>query len=336
MNKVKLIVQETYGDTKLNFSYDANGNPYTFSYTKGNNSPSVYHYVLNLQGDVVRIVTNKGVTRVTYEYDAWGNITNMTYTNKTLADANPLRYRGYYYDQETGLYYLQSRYYNPQWGRFINADNIVAGIGGSVHGNNMFAYCFNNPINMVDETGNWPTFKDAVKWVAKNVVRPVVKEVQNVLSEIDLTYSTGINVSGTPSAWIFNGQLSLSVDTKGNVAIQASGGGGVTGGDASASITGYHSITNAPTIDKLNGAYYQVGGSIAAPIEGVLVAAGGDLMFMPDPAMNTGYFGLTGNLGFGTPGAEFHAEWGTTDTLPSTRFNVFDVARSVYIRIMEW
>ncbi len=86
------LVEETYGDTKLNFSYDANGNPYTFSYTKGDKAPSVYHYVLNLQGDVVRIVTNKGVTRVTYEYDAWGNITNMTYTNKTLADANPIPY----------------------------------------------------------------------------------------------------------------------------------------------------------------------------------------------------------------------------------------------------
>ena len=59
------LVEETYGDTKLNFSYDANGNPYTFSYTKGDNSPSVYHYVLNLQGDVVRIVTDDGITVVT-------------------------------------------------------------------------------------------------------------------------------------------------------------------------------------------------------------------------------------------------------------------------------
>ena len=115
---------------------------------------------------MVRIVTNKGVTRVTYEYDAWGNITNMTYTNKTLADANPLRYRGYYYDRETGLYYLQSRYYNPQWGRFINADNIIAGVGGLMQGYNMFAYCFNNPVNMNDSSGNWP------KWLsgALNVV----------------------------------------------------------------------------------------------------------------------------------------------------------------------
>ena len=101
---------------------------------------------------MVRIVTNKGVTRVTYEYDAWGNITNMTYTNKTLADANPLRYRGYYYDRETGLYYLQSRYYNPQWGRFINADGYTS-TGQSILGNNMFAYCNNNAVNYQDASG---------------------------------------------------------------------------------------------------------------------------------------------------------------------------------------
>lgn len=110
------LVQETFGDTRLDFSYDAYGNPYTFSYTKGDGKTSVYHYVLNQQGDVIRIVTNKGVTRVTYEYDAWGNITNMTYTRKVLADTNPLCYRGYVYDHDTGLYYLQSRYYNPKGG----------------------------------------------------------------------------------------------------------------------------------------------------------------------------------------------------------------------------
>lgn len=72
------------------------------------------------------------------------------------------------------------------------------------------------------------------------------------------------------------------------------------------------------------------------PIEGILVEAGGDVMFMPDTELNTGYFGLTGNIGFGTPGKEFHAGWGTTVTVPHTKFNIFDVARAVYVRIMEW
>ena len=149
------LVQETYGNTKLDFSYDAYGNPYTFTYSDGTIS-FVYHYVLNLQGDVVRLVTDDGITVATYAYDAWGNIIDMDYTYKAVADANPLRYRGYYYDRETGLYYLQSRYYNPKWGRFINADDIdYLGADGSLLSYNLFAYCMNNPVNRFDVNGNW-------------------------------------------------------------------------------------------------------------------------------------------------------------------------------------
>ena len=162
-------------------------------------------------------------------------------------------------------------------------------------GHNAYAYCLNNPVNLYDQNGNWPQWiKNTVKWVAKNIVKPVVKTVQRLLTKVDLTYSTGVNVSGTPSAWIFNGQVGISFDTKGNVAIQASGGGGITGGDPGISITCYHSVTNAPKINKLENEYYQIGGSIAVPVEGVPIAAGGDRMFMPDTALNTGYLGLTG------------------------------------------
>ena len=72
-----------------------------------------------------------------------------------MAQTNPLRYRSYYYDSETGLYYVSSRYYDPEIGRFINADAAIGQIG-NVQGTNMFAYCFNNPVNMSDPTGNWP------------------------------------------------------------------------------------------------------------------------------------------------------------------------------------
>lgn len=109
------------------------------------------------------------------------------------------------------------------------------------------------------------------------------------------------------------------MDTKGNVAIQASGGGGITGGDPGISIT-----------------RYQIGGSIAVPIEGVPVAAGGNVMFMPAPENNTGYFGITGNVGLGTPGKEVHVEWGTTVTQPYFQVNIYEAARYVYIVIMEW
>ena len=246
---------------------------------------------------------------------------------------------GYCIDNETNFYYLQSRYYNPEIGRFINADNVVAGAGGNAQGYNLFAYCFSNPVNMDDLGGNWPQWiKNSVKWVAKNVIKPVVKKCEETLSKIDLTFSAGLNTSGTPGPWIFNGQIGIAMDTKGNVAIQASTGGGFTGGTPSITLTGYNCITNAPSINALNGPGYQIGGSAIVPIEGVPFAAGLDLNIIPDSEREKNYYGVTPSLGFGlgAPGVETHAEWTTTYTLPKTQFNIYDVARSVYIKIMEW
>lgn len=116
-------------------------------------SGSTYYYVLNLQGDVVAILNSSGEQVVGYTYDAWGKLLTTTGSMaSTLGLYNPLRYRGYVYDRETGLYYLQSRYYNPTWGRFINAD-AYASTGQGILGYNMFAYCQNNPVNHSDPTG---------------------------------------------------------------------------------------------------------------------------------------------------------------------------------------
>jgi len=90
-----------------------------------------------------------------YVYDAWGNPLTTTGTMAdTLGKLNPFRYRGYVYDTETGLYYLQSRYYNPETGRFINADSYAL-TGQGVLSGNMFAYCDNNPITRIDANGGW-------------------------------------------------------------------------------------------------------------------------------------------------------------------------------------
>ena len=96
----------------------------------------------------------------------------------TIGQANPIRYRGYYYDNETGFYYLQSRYYDAEIGRFINADGAIAGVGGDVLGYNQFAYCFNNPVNMEDQSGNWP------KWAKKLVVAVAVVAVVAVAAVV--------------------------------------------------------------------------------------------------------------------------------------------------------
>ena len=148
------LIRETYGSTTLDFLYDQNGNPFAMNYTVGNTT-TTYYYILNLQGDVVRIVNASGVTVGTYSYDAWGKVTvnyGSVSNATTITDANPLRYRGYVYDTDTGFYYLQSRYYDPQIGRFINADSY-ASTGQGFLGYNMFAYCRNNPVCRKDATG---------------------------------------------------------------------------------------------------------------------------------------------------------------------------------------
>lgn len=114
-----------------------------------------YYYVYNLQGDVIAILDSAGTAVVNYVYDAWGNLVDTSgYTTHPLGTLNPLTYRAYTYDHETGLYYLQSRYYNPEVGRFLNADNYPS-TGQGLLGNNMFAYCGNNPVSRKDDGGEF-------------------------------------------------------------------------------------------------------------------------------------------------------------------------------------
>ena len=203
----------------------------------------------------------------------------------------------------------------------------------------MFAYCGNNPVSGYDPTGNWPEWlKDAVKWVSSNVVKPVVKTVQAALSQTDFTLSTGINISGTPSFWIFNGQIGPTLDSKGNIAIQYSLGGGFTVGNPSLSIAGYTSITNAPSINDLNGLCYQFGGSVIVPVERVPVFFGDDISIIPNEDGGKNIYGnsFSAGLAAGSAGGEGHVEWGKTGTIGKTQINIFSFARYVYRRIMEW
>jgi len=136
------------GSEALYIAYDGSGKPMAAIH-----SGDTYYYVTNLQGDVIAILDYTGAAVVEYAYDAWGNILSTTGSMaSTLGTLNPLRYRGYVYDQEYGLYYLQSRYYNPETGRFLNADILIS-TGQGLLGNNMFAYCQNNPVMSYDPTG---------------------------------------------------------------------------------------------------------------------------------------------------------------------------------------
>ena len=130
----------------MDFLYDESGNAYSFVY-----NGTQYYYVRNLQGDVVKILNTSGSVVASYTYDAWGKVTS---SGNVVGQYNPIRYRGYYYDTDTGFYYLQSRYYDPAIKRFISADDAsLLGANGDFISLNLYVYCLNNPINRLDPNG---------------------------------------------------------------------------------------------------------------------------------------------------------------------------------------
>ena len=184
------ILKETItsgsGTSTLYYYYDESGiSGLEYNGTK-------YSYVKNLQGDVIRIINANGVTVVEYNYDAWGNILSTTGSMaSTLGAANPFRYRGYYYDTESGWYYLNSRYYDPLVGRFINADGYVS-TGQGLSGYNMFAYCGNNPVMHIDFSGEKPMFwnitSDEVKTLSLKRKKLTIYGIITVDIEVELTF----------------------------------------------------------------------------------------------------------------------------------------------------
>lgn len=157
------LVEQTDETNTLHFNYDRTGEVIGFTHyylSTGVDDPTMaeYMYVKNAQGDIVGITDPSGKMKVSYTYDPWVRLisveSDLDQYERDIATLNPLRYRGYYYDTDTGLYYLQSRYYDPETGRFINADNVnYIGVSGTKVGYNPFAYCENDPINGLDPFG---------------------------------------------------------------------------------------------------------------------------------------------------------------------------------------
>jgi len=173
----------------LVFIYDEMGAPIALKYRTGTYAAGTFDYYFfekNYQGDVIAIYNDSGVKIGSYNYDGWGDFT-ITRTSGTsileyniLYTYNPFRYRGYYYDVETGWYYLQSRYYSPSWGRFINADSIdiISATPTGLTDKNLFAYCDNNPITRTDDGGEfWHVLAGAAVGVIGKYVSDVVTNV---------------------------------------------------------------------------------------------------------------------------------------------------------------
>ena len=178
---VEMVKESELGTQRYVFIYDNEGNPHAlYYYSAGSTTPTKYYYVLNVQGDVVQLRNSSYNVVANYTYDAWGKLLSVTNANGAaitssthIANVNPIRYRGYFYDTETKLYYCNSRYYDPQIRRFINADDeaVLTADLSSMTQHNLFAYCLNNPVNMDDDGGQWPN------WVKKAVAAVAVVAV---------------------------------------------------------------------------------------------------------------------------------------------------------------
>ena len=176
-----LIIAEEFGNHLYLYLYDAEGTPIGLQYRNSSYAEEefdTYWFEKNLQGDVIGIYTDGGVLVATYEYNAWGELLNWGYlpdadgTYETLAQTNPFRYRGYYYDTETGLYYLNSRYYDASVCRFLSPDSagILEASPMGLSDKNLYAYCDNNPVMRRDDGGMfWDTVFDVVSLVCSVV-----------------------------------------------------------------------------------------------------------------------------------------------------------------------
>lgn len=145
-----MIVSENRNGNIIQYYYNEAGSVIGLRYN-GND----YFFRRTVNGDIIAILNTSGEVVVTYEYDPWGNILSTGGSMAaTLGADNPFRYRGYYYDTESGFYYLQSRYYDPVTGRFLNADDTAyLGVTETTSGYNLFSYCENNVVNYCDYLG---------------------------------------------------------------------------------------------------------------------------------------------------------------------------------------
>ena len=196
LNGSQVLAQKT-GDSVMRFFYDSTGKRVGFA-----NGTMLFYYLYNLQGDVIAIVrAATGQVVAKYSYDAWGNCTVTNAAGYAVGDKNPFRYRGYYYDTETGLYYLNSRYYNPEFGRFISADGLIDNRGATSQ--NLFAYCYNNPVNYSDADGHLPKWLSSVLDIASGITQVLAGAAMATATAV-----TGVGIAAG-AAMIINGAATI-------------------------------------------------------------------------------------------------------------------------------
>lgn len=153
-SKTSQYYGEGSGTEKKVYLYDESG-IIGMVYTSESGTTTTYYFQRNLLGDVIGIYNTSGTKVGGYAYDAWGNCT-ITLNTNGIATKNPIRYRGYYYDEDTELYFLNARYYSPAWHRFISPDDTAYLDGETPSGLNLYVYCNNDPISLLDPSGHAP------------------------------------------------------------------------------------------------------------------------------------------------------------------------------------
>ena len=280
------LMHETRGEKVFDYCYDANGQLYAVSYKANSSTDAVtYYFAHNWRGDITSIYDGDGNMVAKYEYDAWGNVLTVTNSNNSeitdpnhIANLNPFRYRSYYYDSESGFYYLMSRYYDPVTHRFLNADGYFQS-GDGILDTNMNAYCRNNPLNNIDKYGT-------------------------------LVTTIGLNVFGcfgVPACF----SIYMAVDDYGNYGFyysycdyQESGGVGIMSISATTSL---NIIWDAETIDDLDKSYQYWGGSF-----GEVFSIGADAILLEEYETLSG---LSFSFGIGAGIDWAHAYTTTNQTI---------------------
>ena len=166
-----ILMQTSSDGSRIDFFYDDKGNVFAMKYQN-----EMYFYRKNLFGDILGILDSHGTELVKYEYNSWGKLLNLTdYSSNGLGRRNPFRFKGYYYDEELGMYYLNSRYYDPEVGRFISPDTTdILEVQDDLYDKNLYAYCDNNPVMRIDSSGAvWHLAVGAVVGVATQFVADV-------------------------------------------------------------------------------------------------------------------------------------------------------------------
>ena len=216
------LLQETWGSNKIEYLYDDTGTIFSLYY-----NGAKFYLIKNLQGDVVELRNSTNGLVARYTYDAYGKCTSVKDSSgaeitdaSNIALINPIRYRGYYFDSETGLYYVSSRYYDPEIGRFISPDttDVLAATPNSLTDKNLYAYCDNNPVVRVDHGGEF--WHIVIGAVAGALIGGVVKAVSNAIEGKSLTDGLATAMlSGAASGALASTGVGIAGMVTGNAAI---------------------------------------------------------------------------------------------------------------------